>query len=101
MLEKKIEQKGHEYAREQGILHLKFTSPARAAVPDRLLLAPIPEFLRSLLAQYVRFVEYKRTGEKPTPAQIREHTRLREMGFQVDVVDNVSDAKRVIGEMAK
>lgn len=99
MLEKKIEQKGSEYARKKGILHLKFTSPARAAVPDRLLLAPVPEFLRPLVAQYVRFVEYKRTGQTPTPPQMREHARLRALGFQVDVVDNVIDAERVIGEM--
>jgi hypothetical protein len=99
VLEKKIEQKGSEYARKKGVLHLKFTSPARAAVPDRLLLAPVPEFLRPLVAQYVRFVEYKRTGQTPTPAQTREHLRLRGLGFQVDVVDNVIDAERVIGEM--
>lgn len=99
MLEKEIEAKGTEHARKVGVLHLKFTSPARAAVPDRLLLAPVPEFLRPLIAQYVRFVEYKRTGEKPTGPQMREHARLRAMGFQVDVVDDVSNAKRVIEEM--
>lgn len=99
MLEKQIENKGGEYAKQKGILHLKFTSPGRAAVPDRLLLAEIPEFLRSTFAQYIRFVEYKREGCKPTPAQLREHDRLKSLGFQVDVVDTPFDAIRVVDEM--
>lgn len=99
MLEKDIERRGGDYAKAKGILHLKFTSPGRAAVPDRLLLAEIPELLRPVIAQYVRFVEYKREGQKPTPSQEREHSRLRAMGFVVEVVDNVPDAKRVCDEM--
>lgn len=99
MLEKQIEAKGGEFAKSQNILHLKFTSPGHTAVPDRLLLANIPEFLRPLIAKHVRFVEYKREGEKPTPAQEREHARLRGLGFTVDVVDSVEGAKQVILEM--
>jgi len=52
-----------------------------------------------MIAKYIRFVEYKRTGESATPSQAREHARLRVLGFQVDVVDNVEDARRVIDEM--
>jgi len=99
MLEKKIEEYGSKVAKERGVLHLKFTSPQRAAVPDRLVLAEIPEFLRPLIAQYVRFIEYKAEGKKPTPSQEREHARLRAMGFRVDVIDNKSDAESVIKEM--
>lgn len=99
MLEKDIEAKGRDYARSRGHGHYKFSSPAHAAVPDRLLLAPVPPFLRELIGKYVRFVEYKRQGEKPTPPQLREHARLKLMGFTVEVVDNVEDAKRVIDEM--
>jgi hypothetical protein len=99
MLEKQIETKGGKFAKSQDILHLKFSSPGRAAVPDRLLLANIPEFLRPVIAKYIRFVEYKRGGEKPTPAQSREHTRLRGLGFAVDVVDSVEGAKQVMMEM--
>ena len=36
MLEKQIEAKVCEYAKTKGVLVYKFTSPARAAVPDRL-----------------------------------------------------------------
>lgn len=100
MLEKDIERKAGEYAKDHEVLHLKFTSPGHAAVPDRILLRKIPDFLQSIIASHIRFVEYKRTGEKPTPAQLREHARLRALGFQVDVVDTVDGAKEVIDGMA-
>ena len=99
MLEKDIESRGNRIARTRGVEHYKFSSPGRAAVPDRLLLAEIPEFLRGTIAKYVRFAEYKRKGQKPTPAQEREHTRLRALGFEVDVIDCVDVAEQVIGSM--
>lgn len=99
MLEKEIEKKGGEYAAKKGVMHLKFTSPARASVPDRLLLAKMPEFMIPVIARYIRFVEYKREGCKPTPAQEREHARLRALGFTVDVIDHVVDARLLIDEM--
>ena len=40
MLEKQIEAKVCEYAKTKGVLVYKFTSPARAAVPDRLMTIP-------------------------------------------------------------
>lgn len=98
-LEKEIEKRGGDYARDRGQAEYKFTSPGRAAVPDRLHLAPIPEILRPIVAKYIRFVEYKRGGQKPTVPQQREHARLRDMGFVVEVVDNVDDAKRITNEM--
>lgn len=98
-LEKRIEARGTTRARERGVLHLKFTSPGRIAMPDRLLLANVPEFLRPVLAKYVRFAEYKRRGKKATSAQLREHQRLRDLGFQVDLIDNVADAENNIDSM--
>lgn len=99
MRESKIEEKGGDHAKERGLLHLKFSSPGRAAVPDRIVLAQVPEFLRPIIAKYFRFIEYKATGEEATVPQAREHKRLRELGFAVDVVDNVEDAKRIIDAM--
>jgi hypothetical protein len=34
------------------------------------------------------FVELKAPGKKPTPGQLREHARLRELGFRVEVLDS-------------
>jgi hypothetical protein len=72
-----------------GGISFKFVSPSRRSVPDRLDLRPIPEAVRELVAKYVRFTECKRPGEVPTPSQHREHERLRELGFTVDVVNSL------------
>ena len=44
------------------------------------------------------FIEFKRPGEKATAAQKKEHRKLRARGFEVYVIDNVEDAKRVLDE---
>lgn len=56
----------------------KFTSPARAAVPDRIC---------SMQRGKVFFVEVKRPGENATPAQRRDHVRRAARGFQVFLID--------------
>ena len=99
MLEKQIEKKGGDYAKARGHLFYKFSSPSHAAVPDRLILAPVPLWLQPVIARYVRFVEYKRTGEKPTAPQTREHERLRALGFTVDVVDSVEGSRAMSDQM--
>lgn len=90
LLEKQIEAAVNAYAREQGILVYKFTSPQRAAVPDRLFIAPRGK---------VFFCEFKRTGLKPTPAQEREHMRLRGHGVSVWVIDNIADGREMVDRM--
>ena len=90
MLEKDIEAKVCEYARSKNVLAYKFTSPARAAVPDRL-------FIRQ--DGLVWFCEFKRQGQKPTEAQKREHLRLRQHKVSVFVIDNVDDGKAMIDLM--
>jgi hypothetical protein len=87
MLEAKIEEKVCNYAKERGFLVYKFTSPNRAAVPDRLFVHPTGE---------VAFIEFKATGKKPTPAQEREHMRLRGHNINVYVVDDIEEGKAVI-----
>jgi hypothetical protein len=57
----------------------KFTSPGRKAVPDRLVLLP---------GGRVVFVECKAPGELPRADQMREHNRLRALGFKVVVLDS-------------
>ena len=90
MLEKQIETKVCDYAKTKNVLVYKFTSPARAAVPDRLFITPDGRMF---------FVEFKREGQKPTPAQDREHNRLRGSNVNVFVVDNVEQGKSVIDLM--
>jgi hypothetical protein len=90
MLEKQIEAKVCDYAKFKGVLAYKFTSPARAAVPDRMFVRP---------DGLIFFIEFKRGGQKPTEAQEREHDRLRRHMVNVFVVDNVDSVKMVIDMM--
>jgi hypothetical protein len=90
MLEKQIEANVCDYAKSKGVLAYKFTSPARAAVPDRL-------FIRRDGRMW--FCEFKRKGQKPTAAQDREHTRLRQHGVNVFVIDNVTEGRTMIDVM--
>jgi hypothetical protein len=57
---------------------LKFVSPGRRGVPDRLVLWP---------GGRAEFVELKAPGKKATLQQMREHERLRRLGFKVTVLD--------------
>ena len=90
MLEKDIEAKVCDYAKSKGILVYKFTSPNRAAVPDRLFILP---------TGHMFFIEFKAKGKKPTPAQEREHARLRGNGVYVAVIDDVDEGKWLIDRM--
>ena len=89
MLEKQIEAKVCDYAKELGLGVYKFTSPARAAVPDRMF----------IYKGRVFFIEFKREGQKPTPAQEREHNRMRQHQINVFVVDNVPEGKLMVDVM--
>ena len=90
MLEKHIEAKVCDYAKQRGLLVYKFTSPARAAVPDRLFILPGGRMF---------FCEFKREGQKPTIPQEREHKRLRAYDVPVFVIDNVDAGLRMIDTM--
>jgi len=91
LLEKQIERSVCDYAKSNRFLVYKFTSPERAAVPDRLLITP---------KGVVFFIEFKREGVKVTPAQDREHERLRVQGVAVFVVDSVENGRTTIDFMA-
>lgn len=87
MLEKQIEQRVCDYAKAKDWLVYKFTSPNRAAVPDRLFIAPGGRCI---------FIEFKAPGKKPTVPQEREHQRLRAQGVMVFVIDDVDAGKSVV-----
>lgn len=43
------------------------------------------------------FVEFKATGEKPTPLQEKEHEDMRDAGLTVYVCDSREQFRRVFG----
>lgn len=90
MLEKDVEKNLVKRTSEAGGIAYKFTSPSRRSVPDRLCLLPVAPEHAEIVARYVKFVECKRPGARPTKAQHREHQRLRELGYDVSVLDSLN-----------
>ncbi|EAA6551306.1 VRR-NUC domain-containing protein [Salmonella enterica subsp. diarizonae] len=63
--------------KKAGGIAYKFVSPGRRSVPDRLVLLPGGRLV---------FVECKSPGKPPRADQLREHERLRALGFTVMVL---------------
>lgn len=87
MLEKTIEGNWRKALDAQGGELIKLVSPNRRGRADRIAIWPIPPEHREIVSRYFQFWEMKAPGKKPEPHQIREHERLRKMGFTVKVVD--------------
>ena len=77
MLEKEVEKYFNQEIKKIGGLSMKFVSPGKNGVPDRLV----------LLKGNVYFVELKKPGEKPRALQIKIHKEFEEQGFPVTTID--------------
>lgn len=90
MLEKDVEAelvklcKGASVKLGVEVLCLKFTSPQRRNVPDRIVIFP---------PGLVTFIELKAPGGKLTEGQHREHQRLRALKCSVIVLDSVKSVR--------
>lgn len=84
-LETDIEDDYVEYAINfWDVLALKVKVPGRRNWPDRI----------NLLGNgYVFYIEFKKEGKEPRPAQIYRFKKLRERGYHVYVCDNLECAK--------
>lgn len=63
---------------------MKFVSPGRRGVPDRIVLWPYGR---------AHFIELKAPGRKPSPGQRREAERLKALGFTVLCLDSEETVK--------
>ena len=90
--EKQIEQKLVTETRKKGGLAVKFVSPSFSGMPDRLVLLP---------HGVMGFVEVKAPGKKPRLLQVSRHAMLREMGFQVFVLDATEDIPGLLETIAE
>lgn len=91
-LEKVIEKTVNSYAKARGFYVRKFNSEGQRSVPDALLINP---------HGYVFFIEFKRLGKKPTPAQLLEHEHIKQCRGNVYIIDNIKDGKALIDQFAK
>jgi hypothetical protein len=76
-LESAVEKRLCKTVRERGGECLKFVSPGRRGVTDRIVLLP---------GARIMFIETKTVMGKLSPSQRRFHKRLTELGFKVRVM---------------
>lgn len=86
MRERDIERQFRDMVKACGGLALKLVCPGFDGMPDRLILMPEGR---------VSFAEIKRPGAVPRPLQEARHRMLRNLGFQVFVIDSLEKAKEV------
>lgn len=79
--ETQIEKKLVAETNRRGGICLKFVSPGWNGAPDRLVLLP---------GGKSGFVEVKTSGKKPKAIQLHRHAQIRDLGFQVFVLDDPS-----------
>lgn len=89
MQESYLEKKLKDEVLKMGGQALKFTSPGKNGVPDRLILKPGGQAI---------FVEMKAPGKPLEPLQRKRAEQLRALGFKVYKIDSVEDVKRFIQE---
>lgn len=87
MSEKEVEQRLVAAMKAAGGWCPKFISPGLNGMPDRIVLMP---------GGRIAFVEVKAPGKKPRKLQIRRHIRLRNLGFQVFVLDDPKEIPDII-----
>lgn len=75
--------------RQHSFICMKFTSPGRGGVPDRIIITPGGTV----------FVEVKRPGEKPTRRQRETHARMRRRGALIWVVDDHASINQLVQDL--
>lgn len=90
MREKIIEKHLADAVRKSGGLAPKFTSPGFDGMPDRIVLLP---------GGHIGFVEVKAPGKVPRPLQEARHRLLRQLGFAVYVLDDISQIGGILDEI--
>lgn len=86
MRERDIERRFRGLVRKAGGVALKLVCPGFDGMPDRIVLMPEGR---------VSFAEIKRPGAVPRPLQEARHRMLRDLGFQVFVIDSIEKAEEV------
>lgn len=74
---------------ELGVDSLKLNVQGRIGYPDRQFFVP---------GGKPTLIEFKDIGEDPDPMQFYIHSRLRQLGYHIEVHDNVADAFNCIAK---
>lgn len=60
----------------------------------------LPDYIIWLRGGRPILIEFKRPGGKPTPLQLTTHKQLKELGYEVYVIDSVEEGKRLLDRLA-
>lgn len=99
MRERDVEHYLVEQAETPEGLALKFVSPGRRGLMDRIVLRPVPPEHQEIVARYIRFTEVKRPGEGLRPLQEYWARTLTSLGFKAQLVSTPGEVDQLIGEM--
>lgn len=78
-----------EQCRRSGLLCLKFVSPSRAGVPDRLVICPAATV----------FVELKRPGGRLRKLQKVTHEKMRRYGAEIHTINTRAGVDALITDL--
>lgn len=99
VLESYIENTGRDIAHAAGWTSRKMNGLGFNSWPDRLFIPRVDKHKKLRHTPMRAFwVEFKRPGEEPTPAQWRMIKDLRKRGEIVYVIDNVEGFRRVFAK---
>lgn len=89
--EKVIEKHLSLKVKNAGGLCIKLLCDQFTGLPDRMCLFPNGRIV---------FVELKSSGKKPTRIQTIVQGKIRDLGFRVEVIDNIDGVNNLISEYA-
>ena len=88
--ESQLERKLFEQIKKMGGMALKFISPGRAGVPDRIILMP---------GGKIYFVEMKSPRGEVNPIQEYVFEKFKNLGFEVNILNSDEKIKNFIQEI--
>ena len=77
----------------------------RKSAPDRVLFVKARTLAKSIDCAWCNpkgrtiWIELKAPGKKPRPDQLREHTRMREAGQDVRVIDSIEGVDALFADL--
>lgn len=92
MREKDVEQALVQAVKKIGGMCPKFVSPGTNGMPDRIAL---------FRGGRMGFIEVKAPKKKPRPLQVRQHQRLKDLGFPVFVLDDPDEIEEILAEIRR
>ena len=92
-LEEQIEDEVIDLAEAAGWIRRKLKYADRRGAPDRMFYKFWNEYQRARVV----FIEFKRPGGVISGLQAKEHKLMKERGVEAYIIDNVDEAKVVLG----